>query len=104
MARHTDPFPRQAVRDLLGIVRGLYRAERASELPDARRLEKLEEVGTQYRLALELGIKCEPDTVGGRAARGWAEKATATLGEVVAESALVASAVRATAAKLRRAR
>lgn len=104
MARNTDPFPREAVRDLLGVTRALYRAEQASPSADACRLEKLTEIGKQYRLALELGVKCEPDSIGGRAARGWAETATATLGQVVAASALVTSAVEATAARLRRVR
>lgn len=102
MARNTDPFPREAVRDLLGITRALYRAERAVERPDPRRLETLTEIGKQYRLALDLGNRCDPDTIGGRAARMWAERATATLGEVVVESTLVASAVEATAAQMRR--
>jgi hypothetical protein len=76
MARNTEPFPREAVRDLLGITRALYRAAASESHPDRTRLEKLTEIGKQYRLALELVIKCEPDTIGGRAARGWAETAT----------------------------
>jgi hypothetical protein len=104
LARNTDPFPREAVRDLLGITRALYRAELS--LPEEQRqpprLARLVEIGKQYRLALELGNKCAPDTIGGRAARSWADTATAALGEVVANSDLVATAVRATAKRLRR--
>jgi hypothetical protein len=102
LARNTGPFPREAVRDLLGITRALYRAELA--LPEAQRqpsrLDRLVEIGKQYRLALELGSRCNPDTMGGRAARSWAETATAALGEVVAESDWVAKAVRETARRL----
>jgi hypothetical protein len=99
-----DPFPREAVRDLLGITRALYRAELAlpEEQRQPSRLDRLLTIGKQYRLALELGTQCEPDTCGGRAARLWADRATAALGEVVAESELVATAVRATARRLQR--
>jgi hypothetical protein len=62
------------------------------------------EIGKQYRQALDLGTKCEPDTMGGRAAVSWAEKATAALGEFVGEDMTVGAAVRATVAQLRRAR
>jgi len=104
LARNTGPFPREAVRDLLGITRALYRAELAlaEEQREPARLVRLVEIGKQYRLALELGNKCNPDTIGGRAARSWADTATAALGEVVAESDLVAKAVRATARRLMR--
>ena len=99
----TDPFPRDPVRDLLGITRALYRAELGSESPDPGRLGRLLEIGKQYRLALDLGSKYPPDTMAGRAARSWAEKATAALGAFVAESPeLMAPAVAATAERLRR--
>jgi hypothetical protein len=104
LARNTGPFPREAVRDLLGITRALYRAELSlpEEQRQPARLDRLLEIGKQYRLALELGGKCNPDTIGGRAARSWADTATVALGEVVAESDLVAKAVGATAQRLRR--
>lgn len=69
MARNTGSFFREAVRDLLGITRALYRAELAMRRADKARLDKLEEIGKQYKLALELSSKCPPDTMGGRAAR-----------------------------------
>ena len=65
----TDPFPREAVRDLLGITRALYRAERAKVSPDPSRMARLLEIGKQYRLGLDLGVKYEPDTMAGRAAK-----------------------------------
>jgi cytochrome b len=44
----------------------------------------------------------EPDTIGHRAAWGWAGKATAALGAFVREDVTLAPLLRATAAKLRR--
>lgn len=96
------PFPRAVVRDLLGIVRTLYRAE-ASKAPVARaRVEQLRQIGELYRLALEMGTKYEPDTMAGRAAVVKVERATLLLGEFVAASELVAPAVAATAERIRR--
>jgi hypothetical protein len=90
------------VRDLLGITRALYRAELAKPTPDPARVEHLLAIGKQYRLALEMSSKYEPDTMGARAALGWAERATAALGELVAASLDLAPAVAATAVKLRK--
>jgi hypothetical protein len=97
-----DRLPRGIVRDLLAIARLLYRAELARK-PDAMqpaRLARLEEIGKQLRLALNLS-KGEPDTMGHRAAWGWAEKATAALGEVVGAHLPVADVLRASVGKLR---
>jgi hypothetical protein len=51
-----------------------------------------------------MGVKYAPDTIGGRAARAKAERATQQLGEFVADSELMAPAVAATAERLRRVR
>jgi hypothetical protein len=97
------PFPREVVRDLLGITRALYWVERAKPTPDPSRLARLEEIGRQYRRAIEMGTRYEPDTMAGRVARQTAERATTCLGELVAETAeLIAPAVAATAARLSR--
>jgi hypothetical protein len=98
------PFPREVVRDLLGITRALYRAERLKPAPNPSRLARLEEVGRQYRQSLEQGVKFGPDTLGGRAALSWAERATTTLAELVAESELMVGAVAAMGQRLRRRR
>jgi hypothetical protein len=98
------PFPRDVVRDLLGITRALFRAERAKPNPDAARVERLRQIGLLYRAAMDLGTRYEPDTIAGRAARTKAERATAVLGEFVAGSELMAPAVAATAERLRPAR
>lgn len=100
-SNHYGQLPRETVRDLLGITRALYRAERA--LPpteaDALRLARLAEIGTQLRSALDLS-KGEPDTMGHRSAWMWAEKGAAALGQFVGETMPMAPAVRAAAAKL----
>jgi hypothetical protein len=98
------PFPREVVRDLLGITRALFRAERSKPNPDAARVERLHQIGLLYREAMDLGTRYAPDTIAGRAARIKAERATAALGEFVAESELMAPAVAASAERLRRVR
>ena len=98
------PFPREVVRDLLGITRALFRAERAQAAPDPSRLARLQDIGTQYRRALDMAGKYGPDTMGGRAAFNWAEKATASLGQYVADCEPIAVAVAATAVRLKRGR
>lgn len=90
------------MRDLLAIVRMLYRAELARQ-PDAMqasRLARLAEIGNELRLALNLS-RGTPDTMGHRAAWGWAEKATAALGEVVGAHLPVADVLLASMEKLR---
>lgn len=96
-------FPRETVRDLLGITRALYRAELAARPPhaDPRRIEHLEAIGKQLRLALDLATRCGPGPLGRRAAWSHAEPATAALGEYVSGALLLDDAVRATALKLR---
>lgn len=89
------------MRDLLGITRALYRAEKRTRTLNAARLEQLLEIGKQLRLALDLS-RYDADTMGGRAARRWAEQATETLGRFVADSELMAPAVAAMAERLRR--
>jgi hypothetical protein len=98
------PLPREVVRDLLGITRALFRAERAKAMPDPSRLARLEDIGKQYRRALDMAGKYGPDTMGGRAAFNWAEKATAQLGQYVADCEPIALAVAATATRLKRGR
>lgn len=98
------PFPREVVRDLLGIARALYRSEVAKTPIDRGRVEQVTQIGLLYKDALALGTRYEPDTIAGRAARIKAERATAALGAFVAESELMAPAVAATAERLKRVR
>jgi hypothetical protein len=57
------PYPREVVRDLLGITRALYRAERLRAMPDPLRLARFEEADRQYRESLEAGMKYGADTL-----------------------------------------
>jgi hypothetical protein len=98
------PFPREVVRDLLGITRALFRAERAKPNPDVTRVERLRQIGELYREAMDMGTRYGANTMAGRAARIKAERATTVLGEFVAESELMAPAVAASAERLRRVR
>jgi hypothetical protein len=96
-----QPFPRQTVRDLLGITRALYRAERHTDLPLVEeRCRKLTDIGTQYQLALKLA-KSGPGTADSRAAMQRVARATAALEEFVANTTDVGLLVNATAARLR---
>jgi hypothetical protein len=96
------PFPREVVRDLLGITRALFRAERAKPAPEVARVERLRQIGQLYREALDMGTRYGPDTMGRRAALGKAEQATTALGQFVEGSELMAPAVAAAAQRLRR--
>ena len=96
-----DALPRGVVRDLLGVTRALYRAELALPPPraDRVRLDRLEEIGKQFRRALDLS-RGEPDTMGHRAAWNWAEQATQALGEFVGDELPLGSVLHASAVKL----
>lgn len=77
----TKQLPRDTVRDLLGIARALYfvRDGQAAERPE---LDRIREVSAWLVEALELS-KTAPDTLGHRAAWTKAERATATLTELL---------------------
>ena len=96
-------FSREVVRDLLGITRALFRAERSKPSPDPSALARLTDIGTRYREALDMALKYPPGTMGGRAAYNRAVTATEDLGQYVADSELMAP-VAATAARLRHGR
>jgi hypothetical protein len=102
MISNRDQLPRGVVRDLLGIIRALYRAElpAAPDPMQRARLAKLEEIGKMLRIALELS-RMEHDTIGHRAARGWAERGAAALGAFIGENLTVAAVLRASVEKLR---
>ncbi len=95
-----EQLPRGVVRDLLGITRALYRQELAAG-GNPVRLQALVDIGRMLGTALELS-KVEPDTIGHRAAWGWAGKAVAALGDYVAiaDAPALAAVLRASAEKL----
>jgi len=93
--RH-EPFPFEAVRDLIGILRALYAAERRGSR--ARRARDIARVGRELRAAVDLALEHEPGTLGHAAAWARAERATAALADLVdsttALSPLLAAAAR----------
>ena len=81
-AWQADPFPFEAVRDLLGILRALYAAAQA-EGGSAARLAAIRRVGGELRAATDLALEHEPGTLGHGAAWRRAERATRMLAEIV---------------------
>jgi hypothetical protein len=79
LARRDQPFPLQAVRDLIGLVRAMA----AACEPDERvRRQRLARVEHELEEAMGLAAETGPDTVGHRAAWTRAERAIAELGEL----------------------
>jgi hypothetical protein len=93
-------LPRESVRDLLGIVRALYRA---TDRRDAVRVQALTEIGRDLREALAGSRGTHPGTL--RHIEAWvsAERATRRLGELIDsdESQPLAPLVRAVAGRIR---
>jgi hypothetical protein len=77
----TKQLPRDTVRDLLGIARALY-VVRENQGADQVELDRIREVSAWLVDALELA-RTAPDTLGHRAAWSKAERATATLTELL---------------------
>lgn len=91
------------MRDLLGIVRALYRAENEMIPSRAQRLRDLEMIGRELGATLELARKSpDPDSLGHRAAWDRAERALARLATLVDDAQPLRPALDATAAKVRR--
>ena len=81
LSKRSGPLPIVEVRDLLGLVRALWRAGRDGHASRGY-LEQLERIGRKLQLALELATS-GPNTVGERAAWDHAEEACDELGRVV---------------------
>lgn len=82
LGRGDDPFPFEAVRDLLGVVRATYGAEKAAgagRVPLAR----IEKIGNALKAALDLAVESSPGTVGHRPSWARAEDATRRVGDLV---------------------
>lgn len=76
-----NPFPFEAVRDLLGVVRAMYAwARGAGRVRDA---EKLVGIGRMLREALALAVQHQPGTLGHGAAWQKADSAVERLGQLV---------------------
>jgi hypothetical protein len=98
---HRGPLPTETVRDLLGIVRALYRANvEAGPRGDAQRVE-LEAIGRLLKSALALARQ-NPDSraMGHRAAWSKAEAATKCLIALVDDYVPLRPGLEATARKI----
>jgi len=82
IALRSDPFPFEAVRDLLGILRSMYAAARGRGAGE-RQLAAIRRVGDELRTAVDLALEHEPGTLGHAAAWQRAEHATSELGTLV---------------------
>ena len=76
------PFPFEAVRDLVGILRALYAADKARGGSE-RRLSEIRRVALELRRATDLALEHEPGRTGHRAAWERAERATLHLADLV---------------------
>jgi hypothetical protein len=94
-----DQLPLEAVRDLLGIVRSLYAAEKRAGSSQAH-LDELADIGRMLANALDLAGRTGPDTVGHRAAWTRAEHATARLTRLLTFEMSAGPLVRAAAERL----
>ncbi|AUX37929.1 MULTISPECIES: hypothetical protein [Sorangium] len=96
--RH-DPFPLEAARDLLGIVRALYAAARARGASVAD-LHAIAAVGDDLRQAIALAAAHPPGTLGFSSAWTRAERAAARVGELADALAPAAPIVHAALARV----
>src|SRR5262245_58286599 len=94
----SDPFPFEAVRDLLGVLRALY-ATTPKEHREIRR--KIAGVAGQLRIATEMAQKHDPGTTDFSAAWKRAEEATLHLGDLVAFMARADELVRVAGERVR---
>jgi hypothetical protein len=96
--RH-DPFPLEAARDLLGIVRALY-AEARSRGASVADLHAIAAVGDDLRQAIALAEAHPPGTLGFSSAWARAERAAGRVGELADALAPAAPIVRAALARV----
>lgn len=67
LVSRSDPFPFEAVRDLLGILRAMYAAAQAHGAPE-RHLDAIRRVAVELRRSADLALEHEPGTLGYSAA------------------------------------
>src|SRR5687768_85017 len=82
LSRRDDPIPLHALRDMLGIVRSIYAAEKAEGAPE-HRLNRIKTVGRGLKDAITMARQATPGTVSHYAAWQAAEKATAAVCDLV---------------------
>lgn len=90
-----QPFPFEAVRDALGVVRLLYATrQRAGRLPAPPEIDPLVSIGKDLATALALAKGCDPGALGPRAATTRAGAALQRLADVMTMSDHLPSVVR----------
>jgi len=104
LSRRDDPFPFEAVRDLLGVVRAMYGAAKSARAGRAE-LARIARVGADLHRAMDLAADTRPGTVGHAAAWKRAEDATRRVGDLVdaltpAEPLVVAARARVSGTKV----
>ena len=77
-----DPFPFEAVRDLLGVVRSIYAAAKSANAAPLE-LSRIAAIGTDLSEATSLASGTRPGTLGHAAAWRRAEEATRRVGDLV---------------------
>ncbi|MBK7581746.1 MAG: hypothetical protein IPI67_16245 [Myxococcales bacterium] len=97
--RH-DPFPFEAVRDLIGILRALYAAEQRGGR-GSRRVREITGIGIELRRAVDLALEHEPGTLGHAAAWDRAERATSALTALVDSTTPISPTLEAAARRVR---
>lgn len=80
--RRREPFPFEAVRDLLGVVRAIYAAAKDAGAGRAE-LARITRVGKALSDAIDLAASTREGTIGHDAAWRRAEDATRKVGELV---------------------
>jgi hypothetical protein len=95
-----DPFPFEAVRDLLGILRALYAADKARGAGE-RHLMAVGDIARELRRSVDLALEYEPGTLGHAAAWDRAERATHRLADLVDVTTPVEPVLRAAGERVR---
>ena len=93
-------FPFEAARDLLGILRALYAADRARGANE-RRLRQIRAVAVELRRAMELALEHQAGTAGHSAAIRRAEHATRSLADLVDVTTLLEPTLLAAGQRIR---
>ena len=98
--RLDEPFPLEAVRDLLGIVRAVYGEAKRNGVGKAE-LERIAAIGQELSDAIDLASTTDAGTIGHRAAIERAEEAMTNASELMdavtrAEPVLLAASDRVT--------
>jgi hypothetical protein len=77
-------FAFEACRDLLGLLRAIFAAEKRRSFPKPRKLKTLERLARDLQQAVTLAATHDPGTLPYEKARGMADGVARRLGDVVA--------------------